>query len=356
MATMLIALLKGKLIDAAYAERRRDYLCPACKQSVGLRHGRQVQPYFAHRAKEACTVFSEGETQEHLTGKRQLMAFFAPWGPITLEKILPEIQQRADCWVERTGKQPAALEFQCSPITTEQVTWRTDGYREISAYPFWILGSRYGRQKLGWSLIERFATKLKGWGLCLLFWDVARQELRVDHHLAQDSLGVYVSKTTWVKTLAEFVAGSHVLPQVTLDYWGWRERLARDLRQKQSGVLDIQEVLYLAGHHVLSLPKFLHTKATTLPLFGRGLLLWRAVLVTKLFALPTDFITTRVMNDLAGESFTIVGGHPEAVWFTAESVLPLAQANLLALLTTEGYLEAVTGGWRVCHQPKWHIN
>ncbi len=351
---MLMALLKGKLIDAVGAKRLQGYICPACQQRVILHHGTRVQPYFAHCSKEVCTIIGEGETQQHLIGKRQLLIFFDAWGTVSLERILPDIQQRADCWVERDGKNPIAVEFQCSPIMTGQVLGRTRGYQKLGVYPFWILGERYSKQKLGWSLIERFATRLRGWGLCLLFWDIQRQRMRIDHHLYQDALGNYHGRTAWLLNIEELVAGNQLpLPKLVLDYPKWRSRLARDLQTKRPAVLAIQEVLYPTGHHVLDVPNFLMTTTVTLPVFGQGLLLWRALVMAQLFALPVLRITGATMNVLVVKSFKTVGGHQQAVWFSADEALLKARYRLLADLVALGYLRPIGENWQICRQPKW---
>lgn len=351
---VLVAQLQGQLVDALYAQRRADYTCPACHQRVGLRHGTRVQPYFAHRPQSPCSILGEGETAQHIAGKRQLAAFFADGGAVTLEHVLPQIQQRADCWVARSDRPPLALEFQCSPIATQQVWSRTRGYQRLGVYPLWILGSRYGRQKLGWSLIERFALPLRGWGLCLLFWDVRQQRLRIDHHLYQDALGNYHGHTTWLVTLAGLIAGYHQpLPQVVLNYPVWRSRLARDLHLKTPAIMAIQEQLYPLGHHLLDIPAVLATTAQTVPLFGQGLLTWRALVAARLFALPTPKVTVPTVNHLATSSFAVVGGHLQAVRVTATRSLEIAKRQLMADLVSQGYLRAMTDGWVIRRPLRW---
>ncbi|MCH5463917.1 competence protein CoiA [Levilactobacillus tujiorum] len=353
---MLIALAEDQLIDALYAARSRHYVCPACRQPVHLRHGTRVQPHFAHRAKQRCTVVSEGETRQHIQGKRQLSLFFQPWGPVTLERIIPEIAQRADCWIQRPEKAPVAIEFQCSPITTAQVLARTRGYRRQATYPFWILGQRYCQYGVSWSLIERFATRLRGWGLSLLFWDVRRHQLRIDHHICQDALGNYHWRTTWVRRLTQLEAGNQMpLPKVSLDYSRWRSRLARDLRVKNAGVLAVQERLYAAGHHILDVPACLTTKAATLPIFGQGLLLWRALVISQLFAGPVTWISRQMVERAGRQSFETVGGHRHAVWFTGDQAVITAQRELLLELTAQGYLRVVHDGWQIQRRPTWGI-
>lgn len=351
---MLVALLQDQLVDALYAQRRSDYACPACHQRVGLRHGTRVQPYFAHRPQSPCSILSEGETPQHIAGKRQLAAFFADWGPVTLEHVLPEIQQRADCWVARPTRPPVALEFQCSPITTQQIWSRTTGYRRLGVHPLWLLGSRYARQKLGWSLIERFAQHLRGWGLCLLFWDVRRQRLRIDHHLYQDALGNYHGRTTWLATLSALTAGNQQpLPKLVLNYPAWRSRLARDLHLKTPAVLAVQEHLYPLGHHLLDIPSALATTAKTRPLFGQGLLIWRALVAAKLFALPTTTVAAATFNRLAVSSFQVVGGHYRGVGVTADQSLEIAKRQLMADLERQGYLRTVAAGWVILRPLRW---
>lgn len=197
---MLIAAHMSGLIDASEATRGLDYRCPACQQPVVLHHGSQIPPYFAHHPQTPCHLAGEGETRQHLLGKRQLATFFSDWGPVTLERILPAIQQRADGWLDLPH--PIALEFQCSPISRTAVAQRTAGYQCLGCYPFWLLGSRYAQQKLNWRLIERFACWLTGWDLCLLFWEVDRRRLRVAHHLRQTATGAYINETAWVTTLS----------------------------------------------------------------------------------------------------------------------------------------------------------
>lgn len=351
---MLVAVLQDKLVDALYAERRSDYVCPACHQRVGLRHGTRVQPYFAHRPQAPCTILSEGETPQHIAGKRQLATFFADWGTITLEHVLPAIQQRADCWVARPARSPVALEFQCSPIMTRHVLARTRGYQKLGVQPLWILGSRYAQQKLGWSLIERFAMRLRGWGLCLLFWDVCRQRLRIDHHLYQDALGNYHCGTAWLTGLAELIAGAQwPLPEPVLDYPLWRSKLARDLHLRTAGVLAVQEHLYPLGHHLLDIPMALATTAKTVPLFGQGLLVWRALVAAKLFALPTQNVTAATVDRLAEACFAIVGGHRRTVWLTVDRTLEIAKRHLMADLVSQGYLRETAGGWAIQRQLGW---
>lgn len=348
---MLIAAREKQLVDAKNAKRGVAYVCPACQHAVILHRGTRVQPYFAHTPQDPCTFPGEGETAQHVLGKRQLATFFAAWGPVTLEKVLPSIAQRADCWIDHQPR-PVALEFQCSPINRDEVAERTRGYQQLGVYPFWLLGSRYARQKLGWSLIDRFASWLRGWGLCLLFWDVTRQELRIDHHICQAVTGEYQCQTVWVSDVAALSAGA----QRRL-WWSepniarFRFELDRDLRRSSLALRPLQTAVYLTGHHLAGFPQTLVTTGVTAPIFGRGLLLWRVMVVAWLFERPS--LLPETITGLAEEAFRLVGGQVAAIRFTGQPALQQAVDTLLADLIHNQYLVRTPTGWRVLSEPHW---
>ena len=348
---MLIAAHMSGLIDASEATRGLDYRCPACQQPVVLRHGSQIPPYFAHHPQAPCHLAGEGETRQHLLGKRQLVTFFSDWGPVTLERVLPAIQQRADGWLDLP--QPVALEFQCSPISREAVAQRTAGYRRIACYPFWLLGSRYAQQKLNWRLIERFACWLTGWDLCLLFWEVDQNRLRVAHHLRQTATGAYINETAWVTTLSELVAGPAPYTTVVRNpgQKQYRSYLNQALRRATPTLRPIQEALYLTGHQVTGFPDCLMTTTLTAPIFGQGLILWRIVLTTWIEEqVDMTFLT---LAELSQRALLLVSGQTTAVRFDGQSAFRQEQRKLLALLTQAGILRPTTQGWHVCGHLEW---
>lgn len=349
---MLLAELADQLVDAQNATRRQDYRCPACHEPVRLHRGRQVIPYFAHLPRNPCVIQGEGETTEHLTGKRQLAAFFADWGPTELEHVLPTIQQRADVWVARTT-QPVAVEFQCSPLALDGVSERTAGYHQVGCYPFWLLGHRYARQRLNWALIERFMGWLPRWELCLLFWDVRRHRLRVTHHLYQDAAGHFGGQVTIVADLATLMAGpAQVDPYPRISLSRVRYRWAQELARATPNLRRIQEFLYLRGHHLLGFPTAFGTTGSTPPVLGRGLLLWRIVFGTALFGL-TGPVTPARLAPLAQDCFDLVNGHQRTVRVSFPHLIEQLQAQLVAELVQQGYLSVVPGGWRIVHRPRW---
>nr|WP_263862265.1 competence protein CoiA family protein [Levilactobacillus spicheri] len=350
--TMLMAEYQHHLIDARNATRQVTYRCPACHEVVCLHRGHQVAPYFAHRPQTACWSGGEGETAEHVTGKRQLALFFRPWGPTSFERVLPTIQQRADVWGARTPR-PVALEFQCSPLAVDQVAARTAGYRQLGIPVIWLLGRRYARQRLNWRLIERYARWLPRWGLCLLFWDVADQCLRVKHHLQQDALGQYLGWVSRVPTLRAFLAGQprtfHPRP---LNLARVRHNWSLALLRGAAPLRPIQEQLYGLHHHLIQFPTVLASNQATPPIFGRGVLLWRILVGAWLFAAGPR-VTPAQLQRWGWQALQLVGGQATAVQFSARPAVALALHALLTDLERTGYLRRATGGWVVQQQPQW---
>lgn len=149
---MLLALNQEQQLIMAtdLADRNQLYFCPCCKEPVYLKKGEIMIPHFAHY--KTCTqqMFSEGETPEHLNGKRALANWFEQLGgEVQLEAFLPKIKQRPDILVKFSKKQtPIAVEFQCSPISPEKLSDRSFGYLKADYFPLWIFGERYKKQKM----------------------------------------------------------------------------------------------------------------------------------------------------------------------------------------------------------------
>lgn len=349
---MLLAELANSLVDAQNATRREDYRCPACHEPVRLHRGAQVIPYFAHLPQSPCTIQGEGETTEHLTGKRQLATFFAAWGTTELEHVLPTVQQRADVWVARTP-QPVAVGFQCSPLALGRVSERTAGYHQLSCYPFWLLGHRYRRQRLNWALIERFMGWLPRWELCLLFWDVEHRQLQLTHHLYQDVAGHYGGQVTRVTNLAALMAGpARVDPYPQLSLVRVRYHWAQELARATPQLRPIQEFLYLRGHHLLGFPAAFAATDCTPPVLGQGILLWRILFGTALFALKGPLTPAR-LRPIAQNCLDLVGGHVQTVRVSFPHLLARLQTQFVTELVQRGYLDVVPGGWRIRRQPRW---
>lgn len=141
--TSLITLSKDEL----ELHRKTSFYCPCCQGRVYVKAGRIKIPHFAHASYETCDFATEGESQEHLQGKKQLYEWLIEQGlDVEIEKYFPQFKQRADLYFESRGKK-YAIEFQCSIITLEDIKRRTQMYFHHHITPIWILNSRLLKSK-----------------------------------------------------------------------------------------------------------------------------------------------------------------------------------------------------------------
>lgn len=117
--------------------------CPVCGKSYEYCHGQINTPYFRHKDKAECDyLYSEPETEEHIKGKIALYEWIKQQDGVTnaiLEAWLPETKQRPDIMFEYGGDK-WVIEFQCSPIATEQIE-RHRLYEVAGIKDFWICGT-----------------------------------------------------------------------------------------------------------------------------------------------------------------------------------------------------------------------
>lgn len=118
----------------------KNFYCPLCKERLLLKIGSSKTPHFAHYSKSNCeNQFSERESEIHLKGKEQLYSLFRGLDlQAFLEPYLPSLQQRPDILLEGNLAKRIAIEFQCSPISSEKLNNRNDGYKRVDILPIWI--------------------------------------------------------------------------------------------------------------------------------------------------------------------------------------------------------------------------
>lgn len=146
MGDILVAKTdEGKLIYLTGSFSRHELLrlrtihtfyCPDCEKRLLLKVGDIKIPHFAHKSLSACGS-SEPESSLHLQGKILLHQFFIDKNmPAEIEIYLPEIRQRADVLVGRQS----VIEFQCSPISSSEVSKRSAAYSHHGLDFTWISG------------------------------------------------------------------------------------------------------------------------------------------------------------------------------------------------------------------------
>ena len=171
---ILTASLKDGQLVVLTAERERSALrewrrterfyCPLCHEAVHLKVGDIVIPHFAHEKRSACTQsFSEGESPQHLNGKRLLFELLSARAEkVILEPVIQEVSQRPDLLVTN-GAIQTPIEFQCSTIPLSLLQSRTEGFRSIGMDPEWILHTpkKLLHQRYGIGVFQ--LTKFQEW-------------------------------------------------------------------------------------------------------------------------------------------------------------------------------------------------
>ncbi|MFT8458393.1 MAG: competence protein CoiA family protein [Liquorilactobacillus ghanensis] len=200
--------INGKLIDAAVADVTKKYYCPVCHQRLILKKGNLRIAHFAHST--VCILkYGEPETREHLTGKLQLQQNFAFAGyKGQLEQYLPELQQRPDLLLKMTNGKTLAIEYQCAPLTVQQLYQRTQGYRKHGIRCWWILGENHWLKKKITQQEAQFMMWHPGLGFYLVYYFPKRQHFCLLYQIQQaDFLNVSYLKfiTNDVKKLQIFM-------------------------------------------------------------------------------------------------------------------------------------------------------
>ncbi|MGM8214654.1 competence protein CoiA [Bacillaceae bacterium W0354] len=122
--------------------RQSILFCPDCQERVILKAGQIITPHFAHKSNSTCTT-QQGEGEEHNRGKLDLFNWFNEQGyPTWLEYYLPSIKQRVDLLV-KLKRNYIAVEYQCAPISNEELMNRTKGLYSKGVVPIWIFGRNY---------------------------------------------------------------------------------------------------------------------------------------------------------------------------------------------------------------------
>jgi competence protein CoiA len=131
-----------------YLRKVEEFFCPVCSEKVMLKLGEKRIYHFAHQRGGSCREFYENESEYHMSGKLQLFQWLKRQKiPAELEFYDREIKQRPDIMFLFKGKK-FALEFQCSPISEEIFTKRTEKYIQNGYTPIWILGGNHFRQHI----------------------------------------------------------------------------------------------------------------------------------------------------------------------------------------------------------------
>ncbi|SFH70911.1 competence protein CoiA [Pisciglobus halotolerans] len=263
---MLKALdTQHRLINAEIAKEKEHFYCPSCHETVFLKKGTFKQPHFAHYQHSECQAFSEGESEEHLLGKKCLYEWFEKQHiPCQMEAYLPELSQRPDLLIWPPGGKPTAIEFQCSSLSTKRMIERTKGYQMNGYEVFWIMGKKFHLHHKISSFQRLFLKNGEVARNVYLQFNSETTELKI-----LTNLGVYPSSTSIFYDTFTFCL--HDKP-ITLDELKWivqhgkaknkehfsllksHDYLNKGRLFQDAKMVQFQKYIYCKGYSLISLP------------------------------------------------------------------------------------------------------
>lgn len=355
--------------------KKEEYICPCCQAPVFLKQGKLKQAHFAHYHQTTCQVFSEGETEEHLLGKKLLFEWFVKQGvPCQLEAYLPGLKQRPDLLVWLNSKTPIVIEFQCSSLSSDRMIERTEGYQNNQYEVYWILGSKFKFTQKLTSFQRLFMKKSKTYGYYLYSLDVYQQQLHLISNIHQKKVSQQVAceKTTF-KSIGHFSdlfmkraietkmeSPFYCRPQETLKKELLQSHLLlnRRRRYQEPEMVAFQKYIYRHGHSLVSLPMEVYLPVENKVAIKKMPHFWKYILLEWLVQKELKTILTKQEID---NQIKRMIDKQQLVFFTMplvtlneqiESLLPFIE-----FLTTQGILEKITKKeWRIKARPYYYLN
>lgn len=295
---MLIAMnQKQELIEADVTlSRTENYHCPSCKQAVHLKRGAVMRPHFAHYQKEACDVFSEGETEEHIQGKIQIKAWLEAQNiPVEMEAYLPSLKQRPDLLIT-INQQKIALEFQCSAIPIHKIVERTHGYMNAGIQVIWILGEQFRYTKKLTALHKACLTLYQN-QLVLFHYSTTKKQLeyRYNFQLQQNQKMRQTRKIlrTGNKIRLQFDKPRPLHTKINDELE--HSKLLRQLQFPSTKTKRFLQNLYENGETLISMPKEIHTCVANEWLVQSHSYEWKMQFIWWFEQLPVQTVLTNNM-------------------------------------------------------------
>ena len=270
---MFVALnTKNQHVTADQVEKIKEkennptFFCPGCQKAVFLKKGKHIQAHFAHYTQNNCSVFSEGETEEHLSGKKILYDWFKKQNiPCQLEAYLPELKQRPDLLVWPSAQRPIAIEFQCSALSIEKMIERTEGYQKNGYEVIWIAGSKFQLKKRLTPFQQLFIRNRQLLGLYFVCLNVERKQMEVYSNISLHQPGYY----------PRFQKQNMALDKLRVSFDDAVEPFSKMEKHKEFGfsflqshdylvkgriyqnprMVEFQKYIYYHGHSLISIPR-----------------------------------------------------------------------------------------------------
>lgn len=245
-------------------EVQHVYFCPGCHEKVFLKSGKVIQAHFAHFRHSNCSLFSEGETQEHLAGKKLLFEWFTNENiPCQLESYLPELQQRPDLLIWPDADRPIAIEFQCSSLSIEKMLERTEGYKKNGYEVLWIAGSKFQLKRQLTPFQQLFLRHHPLLGIYFICLRADKQLFEIFANISVDQPGGSFRKRVMFVDFAGlkkyFYISDSTVPtnKIThnFSYQKSHEYLIKGRLYQNPKMVEFQKYIYYRGYSLISLPK-----------------------------------------------------------------------------------------------------
>ncbi|WP_163529816.1 competence protein CoiA [Halobacillus ihumii] len=274
--------------------RQVTYYCPTCKEPLQIRSGLHHIPHFAHFSTSQCKRKSQGESDEHESGKWLLFKWLKDQGyKVEMEYFIKEINQRPDLFFISRDKRRIAIELQCSTISPDIIEKRTNSYYEAGIFPLWIVGSRHFRQKGKHQLLHTtFHRSLLYYfhhSYCMYYLNVnAQSVIIVDHILGFQHSNCFARSRAYLLdsiTFPQLFAPAS--PSVTSYLYFWEKYLfkLRTIYQKSVGTEERQwrQFLYLKGKHFSLIPSVCCLPVPSQSIYSVKVYMWQTKFVLNHF-------------------------------------------------------------------------
>ncbi|WP_314061710.1 competence protein CoiA family protein [uncultured Vagococcus sp.] len=364
---MFIAMNQdGELINLLFKTKeeireltRQKWWCSSCGLALTIKNGSIKQSHFAHQKNNACQRVTEGETEEHLKGKR-LLAQWCDTFNLTyqLEAYLPELKQRPDVLLGRI-----AIEFQCSQLPLARLVERTETYQRHGYQVIWVLGKQFFVENRLTAFQRACLNYHQKIGFYLWELDVELEALSCVLHVEEvtGERRVYYSRKSWQVESDSLLKILH-FPQenqlfirrqfkersILLAYF---EKIEEWLCRRDRQTLLIQEQLYQQGVHLRGLDVCFFLPVTH-PIVMRGsVFIWRLLVWTIIETTGKGTFSTIFQTFYA----QVIQGELELYempMISLETNLNLFLTDYLRALYQLGYVTFKEGYFFVRQRPK----
>ncbi|MBC1689118.1 competence protein CoiA [Listeria welshimeri] len=318
--------------------------CKSCASPVMIKAGVIKVPHFAHEKASKCAFASEGESEEHLLAKRQIMEWFCYQGiPVEVEHYFPEINRQADVFMNNKR----VIEFQRSSVPINEMIQRTMDYLSIGLEVHWILGQKIKKEK-GRICLSAFQQAFidSDYKLGYHFW----------HYSVESKLCTLYYHLTFEKGNCFFASEMKLSMKLPLNEW--KQKLSRIIHRsayiKRDRELERQKIcfyyakfkkhstfmkkLYNAGYYLHYLPKEIGLDFEEQFLVKTPAIEWQFDLWEHFFKRLEKGDTFSEHSFL--EEFQLVVNQIPTIWLSPNEHLKLGK-SYLAYLIREGVLSTI---------------